>query len=234
MTDTTLSLALRLTASAIADGLTVAGKVADRLLGGRPRVCDTSGLLADLAAADQLADAEAERDVYEPDELWSAARVREQEEQFELADGYRRLAEDPEQQGHCRAMRARRSPSNPAVAADPQPGGGGAQNPRSRAHSPEPVAAVDAPGSLSPQPCCANPGHPLLPRSEHPMYADIQDVADAAVVADVLGMHRCYYDDGSAMHYCHDDGSAIPHSRFGTYNQWIEHVSPLIIAELQK
>jgi hypothetical protein len=59
-------------------------------------------------------------------------------------------------------------------------------------------------------------------------------VADAAVVAEVLADHRCYYADDKAMFECHSDGSPSAHAEFGTSNQWIAHVAPLIIAELQK
>lgn len=75
----------------------------------------------------------------------------------------------------------------------------------------------------------------IEPRSEHPMYAQIQDCADAAVVAEVLSEHHPL-EDFSRAHariYCRS-GDGRVHTEFTSRKQWRDHVAELIVAELQK
>lgn len=144
------------------------------------------------------------------------------------------------------------TPSNPAGAAASEASIGGAIKTAPGVQPP----VEQAPGPAQTSPSCAGPGATSMPqalqqlddllamrhqglrgltiepRSEHPMYAQIQDVADAAVVAGVLGGHQCFWNDDEAMYHCIRDDEL--HATFGSYNQWIAHVSPLVIAELKQ
>ncbi|SBS73892.1 hypothetical protein MHPYR_180109 [uncultured Mycobacterium sp.] len=71
-------------------------------------------------------------------------------------------------------------------------------------------------------------------RAEHPLYREIQDQCNAALVAEVLSEHRCFWNDDDRIYECLTDGCTHTHTVFKSHNQWIAHVAPLIIAALQQ
>jgi hypothetical protein len=84
------------------------------------------------------------------------------------------------------------------------------------AHSEQPAGAGD------PQPGIGG----LSGRAYHELYREIQEAADAAVVADVLDLHTPSGAEGHVQCWCGD--------QFHSFREQAQHVAPLIIAALQQ